>query len=314
VNAEQYNKSKTGKLWQLSELPNQFRDHWKNAAAFARRVRVFQSRNGLKVDGKLGPNTLRSIRLAQLVPSFTTPVEVSADADARQTNHPPASAKVMVINGEQVDCPFDVVQHDYLKSRKRRANTLVNKVIVHQSCTNSLDDCIKVLDRKGYGIHLAIDADGSIHQLGDLAFAMAHANEVNNCALGVEIIQPYYKVHGPWQDMIDPSPVAHKKREVSDTPEQIAALDKLCAFLCSPAHTWICDDGTTINVPLELPTTSIDAPTRGTKDERWFNADCGGIFAHGHRPTKRNGIKVKGGHADARRTVWLLLKRMEGTA
>lgn len=313
MNVEQYNKKKAGDLWQISELPTQFRDHWKNGAAFARRVRVFQSRNGLKVDGKLGPLTLRSICLAQLVQSFTAPVEVPTGVDASQADRSTTSAHI-VINGERVACPFDVVQHDYLKSRKRRANTLVTKLIVHQSCTTSLEGCIKVLRGKGYGVHLAIDFDGSVHQLGDLSEAMAHANEVNNCAVGVELIGPYYKTHGPWQEMIDPSPVAHKKREVSDTPAQIDALDMVCAFLCAPNHNWICDDGTTINIPLELPTTSADKPTRGTKDGSWFDPDCGGIFAHGHRPAKRDGVRVKGGHADARRSLWLLLNKMQGAA
>lgn len=189
---------------------------------------------------------------------------------------------------------------------------MVNVVLVHQSVTSSPETTEGALRKKGYGVHFAIDGDGQIYQYNDPIDKLAHGNEMNGRSVGVEVIQPYTKTKGHWQTMIDPSPTAWRGREASDTEAQIASLDALCSMLC--AHRYE-GGGVGINVPLKMPTTSAEGPCRGS--ELWFDRSVGGIIAHGHRPGrypkghKKEGQRVKGAHADARRTLWLLMKKQE---
>jgi hypothetical protein len=306
--AEAYNKSKACTLWHWHDLPTWLREQMNHPTSFAKKVRLFQRSNGLAPDGKLGPKTLAALKVdaAPVVEVTPEPTEDEAADEGDESE--------LLIAGKGVPCPFPVTQHTPLKSRARRANTTVNCLIIHQSVSSSLRKTADYLRRKGYGVHLMIDSDGSVHQFGDLIESMAHANERNSNAIGIEIINPYVACKGDWQTMIDPSPVAWKGREVSDTPEQIAALDALCAFLTAPNHTWVGSSGVTIKVPPEMPTQKADSPSRGAPG--WFDLSVGGIIAHGHRPGKypashpKAGQKVKGVHADGRRTLWLLQQRM----
>ena len=205
-----------------------------------------------------------------------------------------------------------MIHREPFKSRKRTRGTVVNVALVHQSVTSSPETTEKVLRRSGYGVHFAIDGDGQIYQYNDPIDKLAHGNEMNGRSVGVEIIQPYTKTKGHWQTMIDPSPTAWRGREASDTKAQIDSLDALCGVLCGHVYE---KDGITISIPPELPTTSAGGPSRGS--ELWFDRSIGGIIAHGHRPGRypkghaKEGQRVKGAHADARRTLWLLMKKQE---
>ena len=170
----------------------------------------------------------------------------------------------------------------------------------------------RVLRKKGLGVHFMIDGSGEIHQFGDLARSMAHGNERNSTSIGIEVINPYTRATGYWTEMIDPSPTAWRKREAADTEAQMVALDALCGLLC--AHAWECGNGVIIDIPMAFPTQPTTGPGRG--HAAWFDRSVGGIIAHGHRPGRypaghaRAGQRVKGPHADARRTVWELYRRL----
>ena len=170
-----------------------------------------------------------------------------------------------------------------------------------------------MLRKRGLGVHFMIDYDGTVYQYGDIAKAMAHANERNGSTIGVELVNPYTRTTKNWPTMIDPSPTAWRKREAADNPEQLDALDALCAILCG--HGWECSGDVVIDVPLAFPTQDEDGPSRGHDD--WFDNSVGGIIAHGHRPGRypkghpKAGQRVKGPHADARRSVWELYKRIK---
>ena len=316
TSAEKYNARKAGKLWQWSELPDHMRERRNDPAAFEKRVRVFQLGAGLLVDGKLGAKTLAAIHAVwpQLAGGAQEQAqeqakEESAEEEKEETD--PAGG-YLLIGGDRVSVPFKVTHHEPYKGRKRRAGTLVNSVVVHQSITSSVESTDRVLRKKGLGVHIMIDGDGSIHQFGDLALkSMAHGNERNSTSIGLELINPYVKCKGYWQDMIDPSPTAWRKRETSDTPEQITALDSLCGILTN--HSYDCENRIRVDIPPEFPTQSSKGPSRGSA--AWFDNNQGGIIAHGHRPGRypkghpRAGQRVKGPHADARRSLWLLYKR-----
>ena len=182
--------------------------------------------------------------------------------------------------------------------------------LIHQSVTSSVSSTDRILRGKGYGVHFMIDGDGSIHQYNDLADKLAHGNELNTRSVGIEVINPYTRTKGYWTEMIEPSPTAWKKREAADTEAQLETLDRLLAILCS--HTFDLG-GSTLRIPLEMPTQGAEGPNRGSA--KWFDKSVGGIIAHGHRPSRypeghpKAGKRVKGGHADARRTLWELYKR-----
>lgn len=189
---------------------------------------------------------------------------------------------------------------------------MVNSIVVHQSVTSSIATTERVLRKRGLGVHFMIDFDGTIYQFGDIARSMAHANERNGTTIGIELVNPYTKTSAKWPEMVDPSPTAWRKREAADTPAQLEALDALCAILCG--HGWECSGDVVIDVPLAFPTQGDSGPSRGHAD--WFDLSVGGIIAHGHRPGTypkghaRAGQRVKGPHADARRSVWKLYERI----
>ena len=307
--AQQYNESKRGKLWAHADLPAVLRESINHPRQFEKKVRLLQRAYGLVVDGKLGPKTFKALGCVHTEKPAAKPKPKAPKVDSDD-----GAKNALVVDGGEVATPFPVTQHPRLKSRARRAGTVINTLLIHQSITSSVRSTERVLRNKGLGVHLMIDGDGSIHQFGDLIEQMAHANERNSNSIGIEVVNPYTRTRGYWTEMIDPSPVAWRGREASDTPEQIDALGKLCAFLASPSHSWEGSQGVTIKVPLETPTQGPDGPSRG--EPGWFDKDVGGIIAHGHRPSRypeghtRAGERVKGGHADARRTVWLLKQRM----
>ena len=314
--AEKYNSSKAGKLWQWSQLPDHMREHSAAPEKLIKRVRVFQANHGLTVDGKIGPKTFGAILLmwpqlaaAEAVQAAPEPAAEPEQEDAEDAE---CTGGHLLIDGKRVPVPFEVVQHEPFKGRKRRAGTLINSLVIHQSGTSSVSATERVLRKRGLGVHIMIDGCGTVHSFGDLARSMAHGNERNTTSIGIEVIQPYTRTTGHWQVMIDPSPTAWKKREAADTPAQLAALDALCGILT--AHSWECAGHVLIDVPLAFPTQPSAKPSRG--HAAWFDMGAGGIIAHGHRPGTypaghaRAGQRVKGPHADARRTVAELYKRI----
>ncbi len=295
-----YNLRASRHLWSVDELPPQLRACDPSSRAFAHAVLGFQKTHSLVADGKLGPNTIAAVR-ARSEPASgspaTFPTPTGDVSDSR-----------ILINGEYYDVPFSVTQHEPFSGRKRTKK--VNTVLVHQSVTSSVATTERVLRKKGLGVHLMIDGDGSIHQYGDLATQkLAHGNERNGCSIGVEVINPYTKGKKPWAKPV-PSKTAWKGKEVLDTDEQMVSLDALCAFLCS--HSF--PGSASVDIELSFPTTKKSGPSRG--HAAWFNNTVGGIIAHGHRPSrypaghKKAGTKVRGAHADARMTVYRLLQRM----
>jgi len=216
----------------------------------------------------------------------------------------------LLINGEWHQTPFPVENHGPFPGARSRAAGVVNCIVLHQSVTRSRETTERVLRGNGYGVHLLIDEHAAIHAYGDLALASyGHANERNRWSLGLEIVNPYTKAPagGPWAAPV-PSPTAWRRREVPDTDAQLDAAEALIRWLTSRSLP----GARPVEIPLAWPTTSLSGPTRG--HPAWWDLSVGGVIAHGHRPSKRpDGSRVSGVHADARRTAWLLRRRMEGT-
>jgi hypothetical protein len=139
------------------------------------------------------------------------------------------------------------------KTRSREGRT-VNELILHETVNRSVETTVAVLRQKGYGVHLIVDADGSVTQHGDLQYErLSHAGGHNGPSVGIEVVAPYYpsllKPSDPWKRVID-APWAHRGLYVVPTFEQAEACAKLTAWLSSDkagalriARTWIGYDG-----------------------------------------------------------------------
>lgn len=122
-------------------------------------------------------------------------------------------------------------------SRGRRKS--VSQISIHESATHDgdvledepgeRDDATeRGLRRRGLGVHFAIgvgdDGEAQVVQHNDLQDELYHTGgPVNDLSVGIEIINPYYAVKGPWQRIID-APWAHKGRYVLPTEGQCEAL------------------------------------------------------------------------------------------
>jgi len=120
-----------------------------------------------------------------------------------------------------------------------RTGRPVTEVVVHESVTCSAEATIKVLRRRGLGVHLVVAPDGRVTQHGDLANdRLAHAGGHNGPSVGIEVVTPYYgdqiRKGLPWSCVID-APWAHRGRYVVPTPEQAEATAQVVAWLSSPA-------------------------------------------------------------------------------
>lgn len=96
-------------------------------------------------------------------------------------------------------CPAKGLQGKLLRFRPRRGmlgrdedigqlRKLVRQFVVHHDGCDSSETCFHVLhDERSLSAHFLIDADGTIYQTLDLAFAAFHAEAMNECSLGVEL-------------------------------------------------------------------------------------------------------------------------------
>jgi len=170
-----------------------------------------------------------------------------------------------------------------------RAGVVVDELVLHETVTRSAADAVRVLDRRGLGVHFIIAEDGSVDQHADPALdRLAHAGRFHNpTSVGIEVTNPYYPRYLrrglPWSRVID-APWAHEKRYVLPTPEQAEAAAQLTAWLTSPAaaglsipRTWVGLIGT------QLEMGRIESARRATP----------GVMAHTYF-----------GHADG---AWLVL-------
>ena len=209
---------------------------------------------------------------------------------------------------------------DALASRKRRQGTTVNAVIVHQSVTTSRKTTERVLKKRGLGVCALVEPDGTLYVYTDLGYEYtAHGNERNRTSVGLEMVNPYLPkyLRAPWTTVIDLSPVAWRRKEIEDTKAALKTAQAFIEFLVSQRFEGPGDRA--VEIPREFPTTKSSAPCRAGRAYRggWFDMEAGGVIAHGHRPSRyptghgKEGQRVRGAHADARRTTWLLKSSME---
>lgn len=115
-------------------------------------------------------------------------------------------------------------------TRYSRGKTPIDGIVLHESVTNTRDDCVSVLMRKHLGVHLIVDRDGSITQHAPLTAACAHAEGFgkpslhNERSVAIEVINRYYGDHAKASDLVIDAPWAHLGRYIVPTAIQLDAL------------------------------------------------------------------------------------------
>lgn len=115
----------------------------------------------------------------------------------------------------------DLLQHD----RRRRA---VDLVVLHESVTWTVADCVKVLNRRGLSVHYIVDVDGAVTQHAPETRACRHAGSpYNHRAIAVEVINRYYGEHARDGQLVIDAVWAHKGRYIMPPRDQLEATHEL---------------------------------------------------------------------------------------
>lgn len=142
----------------------------------------------------------------------------------------------ILVAGHSIEAPegVHVEQSTWRFAAKPRTGP-VYEVLAHESTTKTGEGCIQTLDSKGYGVHLLIHEDAHVTQHADLAFdRLVHAAGHNGPSVGIEFVNPYYKLCPPWTTQIRAA-WADKERYVVPTPEQLEVGAQLLGWLTSDA-------------------------------------------------------------------------------
>ena len=185
-------------------------------------VRMFQQKNDLEVDGKVGPQTFRRILSER-------------DLDNGDS--------YILIDGEQVDVDckvkIDLLPKNCYRTWRRKRKP--NMIVTHWDATTSAEKCKRVLQARKISSHFCIDNDGTIYQYVDTNHTAWHAGKVNKNSIGVDFTNAYYmkysnyykKNHG--ERPVCRDSVIHGvklKPHLGYYPEQLKAYKKLIKVLC----------------------------------------------------------------------------------
>lgn len=142
------------------------------------KVREFQERKGLQVDGLVGPNTF-----AALYEHFRSMGKVKP---------------LLILNGKKINVDYDAevsLKHfgkfsagNYKKATREE----VKFCIIHWDATFSADHCFNILQRRGVSTHFCIDNDGTIFQYLDMKDVGYHAKGFNSNSIGIDISNAFY--------------------------------------------------------------------------------------------------------------------------
>lgn len=100
-----------------------------------------------------------------------------------------------------------------LSSYPRRGAT-VDQIVLHESVTSSRASTLAVLKRRGLGVHLIVDRDGTVTQHAPLGEQCAHAGRLNRRSIAVEVVNRYYGRHADDTDRVIDAVWAHRGRYI----------------------------------------------------------------------------------------------------
>jgi hypothetical protein len=284
--ATNYNRTQNGSLWTDEDLPWPLAAQDAGSDCFTHLVAMFQLDHGLTVDGKLGPNTLSALRAETL--DWPDHPDGSIETDRPDVPSRTGTSNAIVVDGEQTALPSRLVEagltatnfesDDVHRFEARSRSAEVEHLVLHESVTRDVASTVRVLNRKGYGVHLMVAPDGHITCHNDLvADQPIHANQLNSSSIGLEVVNPYSPkwARPPFNRFIDAKwwtwvPDDAPRQYVLPTRAQQHALELLVPWVCSLVGS----------LPLSFPTT--DLGWRQRKIEGWKDGaePAPGVVAH----------------------------------
>lgn len=285
--ASRYNSERDGSLWEHAQLPWPLNSTYPDEQCFAQLVALFQIDNGLLVDGKLGPNTLSTLRLKMR----TWGSKPHKPADDGTANAPPkrlGASNELIVAGARMSVPTEfqsegltvtnfVSDNEHHFEHRRRAAP-VEHLVIHESVTRSAAATVYVLEKKGFGVHLIISPDGHVSCHNDLVDEQPiHANQLNSTSIGVEVVNPYATrwMKEPWLATIAAKwwtwvPEGSRRQYVLPTDAQLRSLKFL--------SLWLTD--TIDSLPLRFPSQHLNWRQRKIKGWKKGAKPAPGIVAH----------------------------------
>jgi hypothetical protein len=174
----------------------------------------------------------------------------------------------------------------HFKHRPRRKP--LQHIVIHETAGVSKDGCVRTLRRKGSGVHLIVDRDGSISQHGDLVFdRMVHANQLNETSVGIEFVNPYaphIAKKAPYAVDLTPrkwwtwTPDKSQPFYVLPTANQLDTARVLIPWLCK-----------VLDVPYVFPTWYLNQRQRKIDGWRLKRKPPAGVVAHRDFATHADG-------------------------
>lgn len=164
-------------------------------------VKSFQRKCNIKVDGLVGPATLRRKETELLEKEDFSPCK-------RRRRK---GEKYLIYNNKKIPIAWDKVilwnENGGLKSKEGtyydwsgRPDRAPTQFVNHWDATLSSEACARIINKRGLSMHFLIDNDGTIYQMLDIQHAAWQAGSKlwNTAGIGVEISNAFYLKYQNW--------------------------------------------------------------------------------------------------------------------
>ena len=154
---------------------------------FVERVKTFQTKYGLVVDGLVGDSTFRRRNTEK--EALDIHIASTFPKKVIWYNNKPFSIEWDKVITHKDKDGFVAPEGSY---QKVLLNRKPNMFVVHYDVCLSSKSCFDVLKQRGLSVHFCIENDGTIYQTLDLKHIAYHAKGVNTKSVGVEISNAFY--------------------------------------------------------------------------------------------------------------------------
>jgi hypothetical protein len=189
---------------------------------------------------------------------------------------------VIVIGG--VEYPFsNMTGHQQFKGKARKLDkTPPTFIVIHNSVTSTFSGCVRVLLKKGLGVHFTIDIDGRMYQHADPVSQITyHGSSLNYQSVGIETITMYN-----WNK----APQAHKNAGFTES-DPFWWMSKKTRFAKPPESMVNSSNRLMAMLVSKIPTLSNTFPSKdfNKKPGRLSGTPSGGLLSHRDYVAKADG-------------------------
>lgn len=164
-------------------------------------IKYFQNSCNIKVDGLVGPSTLRRRETELLLEEDYSP----------KKRRKRKGEKSIIYNKQYYPIAWDKVilyeDNGGLKSKEGtfydwsgRPNRAPTQFVNHWDATLSSESCARIINKRGLSMHFLIDNDGTIYQMLDIQHVAWQAGSKlwNTAGIGVEVSNAFYLKYQDW--------------------------------------------------------------------------------------------------------------------